>query len=323
MPNPTYSTVVGIGKEAVAGQPAVPATFLPAKQFTPKDNTALLPDEGWRGSAVKTYGHMPGVMSVEYDFAGDVYADIIGFPLAGVLGDVVVTGSAAPYTHGMAVNNAGQQQPATYTITDFNGVSTLQYPGLHFTEVSLKFAGDKSLDYTAKAVGFPSAPGTKPTPSYSGLPLIAGWTGVVQLGGATVAYVLDGEISIKRGGEAIRNVNGSQAPYSIWSDALEVTGKLTCVMEADTLRQSYVAGTSTSLDVNFAAGTGATATGVRAHCSKIFLDSADINRGKSYVELGLAFTADGNVADALAGGSGGYTPIQVNVTNANPTGTYK
>ena len=76
-------------------------------------------------------------MSVEYDFAGDVYADIIGFPLAGVLGDVVVTGAAALYAHGMAVYNAGQRPPPTYTITDFNGVSTLQYPGLHFTEVSL------------------------------------------------------------------------------------------------------------------------------------------------------------------------------------------
>lgn len=95
-------------------------------------------------------------MSVEYDFAGDVYADIIGFPLAGVLGDVVVTGAAALYAHGMAVYNAGQRPPPTYTITDFNGVSTLQYPGLHFTEVSLKFAVGKTLDYTAKAIGFPS-----------------------------------------------------------------------------------------------------------------------------------------------------------------------
>src|SRR2546429_9240849 len=98
MPNPTYSTVVGIGKEAVAGQPVVPVAFLPAKQFTPKDNTALLADQGWRGSAVKSYGHVPGVMSVEYDLAGDVYAHILSYPPARVPRDVAPSGAAAPST---------------------------------------------------------------------------------------------------------------------------------------------------------------------------------------------------------------------------------
>lgn len=99
MPQATLETVVGIGKETVYGTPVTPAAgaFLQVTSAPkPKDALKMEEDKGWRGSAGEDYGLVPGTYHTEYDFGGNVKADTIGFPLAGVLGDVVY--SATPTT---------------------------------------------------------------------------------------------------------------------------------------------------------------------------------------------------------------------------------
>ncbi len=319
MPQPTYRTTVGIGKETTYGTAVVGSFFIPVTASTPVDKLDLLKDTGWRGSAVDSYGHVPGPIFSNFDFGGDVFPDAIGFPLAGVLGDVGFT-VGPPNIWAMAVLNSGTTQPPSYTLVDTTSINALSFPGMKFSDVGIKFDGSGKLEYTAKAVGLTSAIVSAPTPSYTALPITAAWTGIVSLGGTPVTAVASGEINIKRAVDPIHTVDGTQAPYTCWSGPVTCDGKLVLVMEADTYRAQYVAGTAAAVDINFAAGAGATATQIKLHCSKATFTKADQMFGKSYVELDIDFTADANTTDV--GASAGYSPVLVTLKNAIATGIY-
>lgn len=92
-PQPSFASYLGIGLEVTPNTAVPPTMFLPVKTMTPMDKLTLLADEGLRGAPVKTYGHVAGPLWAEYEFAGDVFADSIGWALAGVLGDVVYSGT--------------------------------------------------------------------------------------------------------------------------------------------------------------------------------------------------------------------------------------
>ncbi len=95
MPNPTYTSFLGIAKETTKRTAQAAVDFLPVKTMTPLDHQVYLPDTGMRGSQVMNYGQIAGVTWAEYDFAGDVFPDTFGYPLAGVLGDVTTTAGTA------------------------------------------------------------------------------------------------------------------------------------------------------------------------------------------------------------------------------------
>lgn len=320
---PTYASFLGIALEPAFGVAVAPVDFLQVKSADGTDKLTLIEDQGWRGSPVKTYGHQPGPLMTEYSLGGDVCADTIGYPIVGVMGDDAVTGTAAPYTHAVSLLNSGTFQPPTYTLTDNVGnLETLQYPGARFTSFSLKFSAGSALSWDAKVSALPSSVlGSTPTFSADPVPIIAGWRGAVTIGGTATAKVMDGEIDVERAIEVVQPVNGQQAPAALFAGELTASGKLTVVMESDTYRQQYIAGTSTSLDVNYQLGTGSGVTQINPHMSAVVLTEAGISRGKSYVELSLSFTTDGNTTDA--GASGGYSPIKWNLQNAKPSGTYK
>jgi hypothetical protein len=320
--NPTYTTFLGVAKETVFGT-AVPATFsIPVSTLTADDKLALIEDKNLRGSAVEVYSLVPGITSGDLSFGGDVFADAIGFPLVGVLGDVTVTGATAPYTTTAAVLNTGSTQPPSYTLTATTAINARLFAGCRFSEVGLKFDGSGKLDYTAKATGFIGSVGATPTPSFTTVPIAAGWQGVVKLGGTTVPSVQSGEVTIKRSVTPIHTVAGSQAAYNNWAGPVTCDGKLLLVMEADTYRANYAAGLPTVLDVNFTQGTGAALTQLLVHCSSVFWTNAPekIDSSKTYIELELTFTAAANVTDK--GTSNGYSPVKVTLQNAMPSGTY-
>ncbi|MFD1071917.1 phage tail tube protein [Longispora fulva] len=397
MPIASYRSILGLGKETTPGTIAAPTLFVPFRgELKPKDHLKLLPDNGMRGSAVKTYDHIPGPLHAEYDWSGDVFADSIGIPLS-LLGDVTVTGTptgsgattltaasivgassvlslasipagtlvqvdagpiaeirttgtptgsgpytipltgaplayphatsaalvpvTAPFTHAFSTLNSGTTQPPTWTVTDFNGLTTRQFAGLKFSECALKFNGDGLLEYSAKALSLASVLGTVPVPSYTPVTPMPGWSGTVAIAGTSVTYVVDAEVSIKRPVTPIPAADGSQAPYALWSEEVEVSGKLTVVMEDETELLRYLQNTKPALDINFTQGTGANLSGIRLRMSKCAYTLAEINRGKKYAEITITFEADANVTDV--GASGGYSPIKATVTNALPFGTFK
>lgn len=393
-PNPTYRTQLVLGVESVYGTPVTGNFSIPVTSLTPSDKLELLKDMGWRGSAVESYGHVSGPLFANMDFGGDVFPDAIGFPLVGILGDQVVSGTttaptgtlsagssigatsvsssvsipngtliqidtgvnaeivtttgvptgAGPFaipvpalgkahlisvaitavvvnfTTAASLLNTGSTQPPSYTMIDSDSVNALSYPGMRFSECGLKFDGAGKFEYTAKAVGLSSSIVSAPTASYTAVPIVAGWTGAVSLGGSANATVVTGELNLKRPVDPINSVDGTQAPYNCWAGPLAVDGKLVMAMAVDTYRALYVAGTSTSVDIAFAAGAGASSTLVQAHMSKVTLSKADKTYGKSYIELDIDFEADANITDI--GYSAGFSPVRITTKSPVARGIY-
>lgn len=321
MPKATQLSFLGIAKETTPGTPVAATNYIPVTGITPKDNLTLLDDKGYRGALVDVYDQIAGPLSATLDFDGDVFPDTVGFPLAGVLGDVATTGASAPYTHTFAVLNNAGGQPPTYTLNDNYVAGNRQYAGAKFSEVGFKFSADGLLTYSAKCTTFGSTTATAPTASFTAVPPMVGWQGVAQIGGTTQTGLIDGEVTIKRSVTIINSVDGTQAPVQLWSGPVQVDGKATLVMEDDTALTQYLTTAKPSVDFNFSAGAGATAVQLKLHMTKCSISAADITRGKDYVEIPITFTALANSTDI--GASGGYSPIKVTVQNAVISGTYK
>jgi hypothetical protein len=224
----------------------------------------------------------------------------------------VQVGVAAPFTYTFYLRNAGDLQPASFTIADrYLGAvanNTRFFPGMQFSEVSLKFNADGLLEYSAKAVGFTSAIGTDPVSSYSAIVPEATWTGTTTIGGGSVLYAQTGEIVFKRKAEPIHTIDSTQGPYKIWVGPLEVTGKMTVVMEDDTEYTRYLTNTQPSLDLNWSQALPLQQQ-VKVHATKAAYTLAKIERSKDYVELSIDFDCMANVTDI--GQSGGYAPATV------------
>jgi hypothetical protein len=93
MPKSTFQSVLGIAVESTYGTPATAVTYLPVNGAPkPNDKQKMDPDKGLRGSMGVDYGLQLGVYDTEYDFDGNIFVDTIGYPLAGILGDVAYTG---------------------------------------------------------------------------------------------------------------------------------------------------------------------------------------------------------------------------------------
>lgn len=317
MPQPSDRSLLGIAKEVTPGSPVASTFFIPVKTAKPSDNLMYLPDSGMRGSMVKTYGEVQGVASSTFDFGGDVFPDAIGFPLAGVLGDVATSGVAAPYTHVIGVLNSGDGQPTSYTVDDQYVAGNRQYAGCKFSDVGFKFTSEGLLTYDAKAVGYASAVATAPTASFTSSSPLANWVGTVTIGGVASLAVFDGELSIKRPVSAIHTVQNSQAPYKVFAGPVEVSGKLHFVMESDAELVRYLTNSQPSLSFDFAQGSGVE---VKFAMSKVAYTNAAIARDKDYIGLECDFTAIANSTDV--GTSAGFSPIKATLKNALAAATY-
>ncbi|WP_035799859.1 phage tail tube protein [Kitasatospora mediocidica] len=324
MPKPTHLAALGVATEVAAtpGIPAAPTMWVPWKTCTPKDIVNNSEDKGIRGAPVEVYGIVQGQKGSTLDLGGDVFADSIGHVLAGILGDIVVTGAAAPYATAFSVLCTGDTQAVskTWTIVDPN-LGAWQYPGVRLNEVTFKWNADGLLEWSGKGDGWAFVTlASPPAPAQGSLRPFANWSILTKLAGVQIG-VLDGELNIKRKVDVIRAANGSQNPVSVWGGDISVEGKLTTIMEDSTQRAAYQASTVQSLDVSCTQGAGATANGLALHCSQIYYPEATPSPSKEYWELPITFKAIANAADA--GASGGYSPIKATLTNALPSGTYK
>jgi hypothetical protein len=291
--------------------------FIPVHTITPKDSVTQLVDKGWRGSMVDAYDAQAGALSGSLDFDGDVFPDSIGYMLAGIMGDLVETGSAAPYTHKFALLNSGNGQPVSQTITDFYSAGTRAYAGAMYTELDFKLSPDALLTYSAKTLTYGSATATQPTPAFGALAPLAAWRAAITIGGTVNSEVTDAELNIKRQVTIIKAVNNSQQPYAIWAGPVAVEGKATLIMEDDTYLTQYLTAAKSTLELNLAVDAN---TSLDFKMSKVSWTSADITRGKDYIELPIAFKAYANTTDI--GASAGYGPLVVTLKNGIASGLY-
>lgn len=325
MANPKVRSYLGIAKEAsrTAGVDPTPVNatdFIPVESINPIDDITMLDDNNWRGSMVEIYGTQQGVKISTFEFGGSVFADSIGYALAGVLGDVATSGATAPYTHTMAVKNSGTGQCTSYTLTDYNAYNARQFAGMQFGEVGLKFSADGLLEYTAKATGYASAVATTPTPSFSTVIPTPVWVGTTTIAGSLITRLQSGDVNLKRTLTPVYTVDGTQSPYQVWQGALAVDGSLTLVMEDDTDLNYYLNNTQPSLALDWSVGAGSTATQLKLQMTKCAFKTGKVTRGKDYVEVEVSFSAIANTTDI--GATSGYSPIKVTLKNAKASGTY-
>lgn len=317
---------LGIAKEVTKGTAVAPTDYLPvmANSLKPVDVIDPLYDEGLRGSLVKNYNYVPGRTRSTYDFGGSVFADSVGYAIAGLLGDVATSGASAPFTHTISLKNsavaAADAQPISYTLTDFYAAAVRAYPGCQFSDFTLKFNADGMLEYDAKVTGWASSVASTPTPSFSTVLPTQVWQGAVTVGGSTISNSISGEINMSRPVTPVYGIATTQAPFNIFLGALEVTGKITFVMEADTELTRYLTNTQPALVFNWAYGAGATAVQIQATLTKGAYVAAAIDRGSDFVQISVDINGQGNTTDA--GATLGYSPIKWVLKNAKPASTY-
>lgn len=322
---PSVRSYLGIAKEVTPATP-VPATdFIPLSKdsFKPTDIINPLYDTGLRGSMVENYNYIQGRRHTEIDLGGPAFADTIGYWLGGILGSVATTGASAPYAHTITLKNAttGDAQPTSFTLEDYYVSGNRFYPGCKVTEFSMTFNSEGMLEYTAKLMGHPSETTSAATPSFSAVTPTPVWKGAVLIGGAPIAYITNGTVSMTRKAEAIFGINTDQGPYEIFVGALDSTGNITFVMENDDQLLNFLNNTQPTLNFQFSQGTGSAATTIAFNVAKGAYTTAAIDRSGDHVAITIDFSSIGNTTDA--GATGGYAPIQWYLENAVPSGTYQ
>jgi hypothetical protein len=317
---------LGIAKEATKGTVVAPTDFIPVAKdsIKPQDIIDPLYDQGLRGSNVLNYNYLPGRTRSTFDFGGAVFADTIGYGLAGLLGSVATTGVSAPYTHTISLKNSlasnVDAQPISYTLTDFYAVAVRSYPGCQFSDFSLKFNADGMLEYDAKTTGWQSQTVSDPTPTFSALLPTQVWKGTVSIGGSTVSTAMTGNIDMKRPVTPIYGISNTQNPYQVFLGPVETTGKITFVMETDAQLTNFLSNTQPAIVLNWAYGAGAAAVQIQATITKGAYTAAMIERGDDFVKVTIDLNAQSNTTDA--GSTGGFAPIKWVLQNAKPSGTY-
>jgi hypothetical protein len=317
---------LGIAKEATKGTAVAPTDFIPVAKdsLKPQDMIDPLYDTGLRGSNLVNYNYIPGRTRSTVDFGGSVFADTIGYPIAGLLGSVATVGASAPYTHTISLKNsqsaAADDQPIAYTLTDFYAAAVRAYPGCQFSDFSLKFNADGMLEYDAKTTGFISASASTPTPSFSTILPTPVWQGTVNIGGTAISNSMEGSIDMKRNVTPIYGIAATQNPYSVFLGPLEVTGKITFLMEDNTELTRFLSNTQPAIVLDWSTGTGAALTQIQATITKGAYTAAVIERGDDFVKITVDINTMGNTTDA--GSTGGQSAIKWVLKNAKAASTY-
>ena len=316
---------VGIAKETTKGTAVAPTDYIPvlAGSLKPVDVIDPLYDQGLRGSNVNSYAYIPGRTRSMFDFGGDVFADTIGYSIAGIMGEVTTTGSTAPYTHTISLKNsstvAADTQPIAYTLTDFYSANVRAYAGQQIHDFVLTFSAEGLLTYSSKATGWLSATASTPSPSFSTVLPTPVWQGTVSVGGSQVSTAVNGSLTVARPATPIYGISQTQNPYNVFVGPITVTGSFDFVMEDDTELTRYLNNTQPAIVLNWAYGTGATAVQLQATLTKGAYVVTGIDRSKDFVTIKCDVNAQANLTDA---GSNGYSPIKFVVKNAKPSGTY-
>jgi hypothetical protein len=317
---------LGIAKEVTKGTAVAPTDFIPVSKdsLKPVDIVDPLFDTGLRGSNVLNYAYIQGRTRSTVDYGGAVFADTVGYAIAGVLGSVATTGASAPFTHTMSLFNSLTSnvdvQPISYTLTDFYAVDVRSYPGCQFSDFSLKFNADGMLEYDTKTTGFSSELVADPTPTFSTVLPTPVWRGTVSIAGSQVTTAMSGNIDMKRPATPIYGISNTQDPYQVFLGPLEVTGKITFVMENDSQLLNFLNNTQPAIVLNWSYGTGAALVQLQATITKGAYTAGVIERGEDFVQVTIDLNGQSNTTDA--GSSGGYSPIKWVLQNAKASGTY-
>jgi hypothetical protein len=247
------------------------------------------------------------------------------------LSGVAITAITAPISYASSVLNSGQAQPGSLTFTDWQGptatVFARAWPGCCLSELNLTWNNESNLfEWTAKAIGYPSAPASaQPTSAPGTLSPQASWRAKLGLagpasGGTLVPYCTDGEINIKRAATPLFTGGGVQAPYIIQRGKVDMTAKGNFVVPDESILNYYLNNTQPQFQLALTTGTGLTTAGVTADMAKTAFTASKIDRGKEAVMYAAEMRGIANTTNA--GASGGFSPGKITVQNAVSTQPY-
>jgi len=308
----------GIAKEATKGTYAPPTAFLALDTLTPDDKITMLPVVGLRGSMVVDYGSVQGVGTGDLSMTGAVFADTIGWPLAGLLGDAATTG-AGPYVTKLAVLNSAEGQPTSHSFAHFYSATEARaYAALQWSEVEIQYTAPDLAKFTGKATSLLSAQETNPVASYTTVLPFAAWQCACLIGGVSTVIVTDATVTMTRKLMVINGLNGTQSPAQIFVGPLSVAWKISGLADAsDTLLAEYLTNAQPAIDLTMTQSASAV---LKIHSSNVALTGAPFKMDKDVIEIDAAGTAIANVTDA--GVSGGESPVLVTLTNSVAGSTY-
>lgn len=336
----TNNSIIGLGLQSARGAAATTSiNYIPVSDPQVTPTLTFLQDMALRGSPTTIYDQVEGVRHDEFDFKCYMYADSYPILLKSILGGTDnVTGSTI-YTHTIGLYNSSSagSQPSALTLVDFDGANAFQLIDAQAGSHTISFGAEQAVEATTKLIANPyqvstSAP-SSPAVSYTGEHMIPGWSTVVKVAGTTLNYVVDGEIVMERSTAPIHTM-GSQAPYRNFAGPLQVSGRLTAVVDSNTdLWSALGAGASygsttgyalnrspQSLTVTFTDNndtTSGTLHSVAFQMSSVQFHDVKRTRGKAYVEVEMAFTANATATDVPGSGTGysGYAPILATIKN--------
>lgn len=305
-----YPSFLGVAKETTPGTAVAASTFIPATQLAGEDVKNYVGDTAMRGSAVDSYGQFPTQGWGTYSFDCPVYMDTIGVPLKGILGSEDVSG-AGPYTHKFAVLNSGTYQPPTWTLSDYNGFNTRQYPYFVFSQVQFTLDAGGLLTASCQGQSFATATTTKPTQSFSSKTAIQGYKGAISIGGTSTTKVENATLTIARTVNPITAVNNTTSPTAIWAGSVAVTGQMTLIYDDDTFLTPMLSGTNQAIVVTYTNGADSLALQMT---NGLFTKAPVTRGGNGYMEITVDFTAVANTTDTTTAG-GGYSPLLATLIN--------
>ena len=316
------NSFLGCGLETTRGTPA--ATIADYK-WIPITTPTLTPmrkfnnDDAFRGSPVDMYDAVQSTWHTEIDCKGYVYGDTFPILLISLLGPDVVTGSSAPYTHTISLENAASSgsQPKSVTLDYFDAVNPWQVAGAQPADFEITGGADKALEWSSKLMGYAwTTLESVPTASYSDIPLIPGWDVASTIDSTSLDYISEFSLKIDRKTAPIFT-QGNYSPLVIFTGPCAVSGSLTYVVpsasdpfavggSAWALYREQVPFTIVATDPNTADTT------VTFQMSQVQFENVKRSTGKAYVESTVEFYAEANSTDAVSG----YSPLQIVVENA-------
>ncbi|MEU2426895.1 phage tail tube protein [Streptomyces sp. NPDC007851] len=269
-------------------------------------------------------GAGPYTIPLTTPVGGLVFQHAIGQPVQPVTG---------PYSQAYSLlNGSGSSQPMTHALTHFLGPTAATgariYPGLCLSELGLKWSAESELlTWSGKGTSWASIPaGATPVANPSTVLPVASWRMVIGIGGPAaggtlISTVSDGELTIKRELEPKFTTTGSQNPYIIQRGGVSVEGKLTFVAADESPLLWMLNNTQPSLQLILDNGlTGPNKITFQVDLGAAAFTDSEADGSKSAVEYSNSFNAI--LTTTNAGGSGGYSPIKVTMTNNVAPGTF-
>jgi len=249
----------------------------------------------------------------------------------------------SPYQHTFSLLNqtlgyggVAGAQPPTHSITDntnlnYSGTPGTNtsgariYPGAAVSEISFTGNAEQLLDVKVSGNSWPSMPaGTTPTNTISAVIPIANWRGQFYIGGTSASNLVTdlGEwaVTVKRELKVYWTVQGTPVPFIIARGPLSATWALNFTTEPDEQPLAYMLYSQGYNWLHFFmtnsySGGSVITLNINSHACQAV--KAKPTRGDILIGFDDQFEAVANSADA--GGSGGLSPIQVQITNQLPT----